>query len=59
VSRASPPGRSEIETVKRAIQTSGESPRLALLLGAAENLYGISDRFESTTLGEAVVYRKL
>lgn len=29
-----------------------------LLLGAAENLYGISDQFESTTLGEAVVYRK-
>lgn len=29
-----------------------------LLLGAAENLYGISDRFESTKLGEAVVYRK-
>lgn len=30
-----------------------------LLLGAAENLYGITDQFESTQLGDAVVYRKL
>ncbi len=29
-----------------------------LLLGAAENLYGISDQFVSTALGDAVIYRK-
>lgn len=30
-----------------------------LLLGAAENLYGISDRFASTSMGAAMIYRKL
>jgi chemotaxis protein methyltransferase CheR len=29
-----------------------------LVLGAAENLYGISDRFDSVRLGESLVYRK-
>jgi chemotaxis protein methyltransferase CheR len=29
-----------------------------LLLGASENLYGISARFSSVTLGDAIVYRK-
>jgi chemotaxis protein methyltransferase CheR len=29
-----------------------------LLLGSAENLYGISDRFESVQFGEAIAYRK-
>jgi chemotaxis protein methyltransferase CheR len=29
-----------------------------LVLGSAENLYGISDRFEAVRLGETLVYRK-
>jgi len=29
-----------------------------LLLGAAENLYGISDRFTSVRFGDTLVYRK-
>lgn len=30
-----------------------------LLLGSAENLYGVSDRFTSVRLGDTLVYRKL
>ena len=29
-----------------------------LLLGSAENLYGISDQFQSQRLGESLLYRK-
>ena len=29
-----------------------------LVLGAAENLYGVSDRFEALRLGEGLIYRK-
>jgi len=29
-----------------------------LVLGSAENLYGMNERFESLTLGETLVYRK-
>jgi chemotaxis protein methyltransferase CheR len=29
-----------------------------LVLGAAENLYGISDRFETLSVGTTLVYRK-
>lgn len=35
------------------------SERGRLILGSAENLYGISDGFESTMIGEALIYRKV
>lgn len=34
------------------------TPPGVLLLGAAENLLGICDRFESTRIGDTIVYRK-
>jgi chemotaxis methyl-accepting protein methylase len=37
---------------------AGETRGGWLVLGAAENLYGISDRFEPLSVGTTLVYRK-
>jgi len=50
------------ESTKRAIADrfySTLSDFGTLILGSAENLYNVSDKFESTMLGDTIVYKKI